>query len=143
MSKYYPSAKSLLLGLILWGILFSSFGLAFYQIIVHAGMQDLIVLLIISFIVLSFVGIIWFGTGYFVSDDFLIVKIGPITHSKIRISTISNISRSRSLLASPANSLNRLAIKSGKRTIVQISPRDEDAFIKSIIEVNSQIRINL
>ncbi len=143
MKKYYPSAKSFSLGFILWGILSSGLGYAMYMVFKHAALKDMIILSIISFVVLVFVGIIWFGTGYFISDDFLIIKIGPVTHSKIRISRISKISRTKSILASPANSLKRLAIRSGKRVIVQISPQDEDAFIISIKEANPKIVIDL
>ena len=73
----------------------------------------------------------------------LFIKIGPVTHSKIRISNISKISRSNSILASPANSLKRLAIRSGRRVLVLISPKDEKTFIESIIEMNPKIAIDL
>lgn len=143
MQSYYPSAKSIPLGIILWGILLSGFGFAFYMIFKHASLRDLIILSSIATVVILFVGIIWFRTGYFLSKDYLIVKIGPVTHSKIRISNITKISRSNSILSSPANSLKRLAIRSGRRVLVLISPKDEKTFIKSIIEMNSKISIDL
>ena len=143
MKKYYPSAKSLSLGFMLWGIMLSALGYAMYMVFKHAALKDMIILSIISFVVLVFVGIIWFGTGYIISDDILVIKIGPVTHSRIRISRISKISRTNSILASPANSLKRLAIKSGNRVIVMISPKDEDVFIKTVNEVNPNIVIDL
>ncbi len=143
MKKYYPSAKSISLGFFLWGILFLSFGFAFYMMFKHASMQELIMLSCILIAVLLFVGIVWFRTGYFISKDYLIVKIGSVTHSKIKISSISKISRSNSILSSPANSFRRLAIKSGQKVLVQISPRDEESFLTLMTEINPKIDIDL
>ena len=143
MKTYYPSAKSIPLGIVLWGILLSVFGFAFYMVFKHASLRDLIILSSIATVVILFIGIIWFWTGYFLSKDYLIIKIGPVTHSKIRISNISKISGSNSILASPANSLKRLAIRSGRRVLVLISPKDEKTFIESIIEMNPKIAIDL
>ena len=143
MNKYFPSAKSKPLGIILWGILLAGLGLSFYAIFKNYSLTALIITSVISLIVFLFVGIVWFGTGYFVSKDYLIIKIGPITHSRIRISSISKISRSNSIISSPANSLKRLAIQSGKRVLALISPKDESDFITTISELNSGIDIEL
>ncbi len=125
------------------GILILSFGFAFYIMFKHASMQELIMLSCILIAVLLFVGIVWFRTGYFISKDYLIVKIGSVTHSKIKISSISKISRSNSILSSPANSFRRLAIKSGQKVLVQISPRDEESFLTLMTEINPKIDIDL
>ncbi len=143
MIKYFPSARSKILGLIIWGFLLIVFGFTFSQVFRNSTFSQLIIVSSIFIIIFLFIGTVWFRTGYFISDDILIIKIGPVTHSRIRISRISKISRTNSILASPANSLKRLAIKSGKRVIVMISPKDEDAFINSIKEVNPKIVIDL
>ena len=143
MIKYFPSARSKILGLIIWGFLLIVFGFAFSQVFRNSTFSQLIIVSSIFIIIFLFMGTVWFGTGYFISDDILIIKIGPVTHSRIRISRISKISRTNSILASPANSLKRLAIKSGKRVIVMISPKDEDAFIISIKEANPKILLDL
>ncbi len=143
MDTYFESAKSLVLGIFLWGILLSSLGLGFYSIPKDASINEFILLGSISFIVILFVGVIWFRTGYLVSRDLIIVKIGPVIISKIKISRISKIERSNSLLASPANSLNRLAIKSGQTVLGQISPKDEESFLQLITEMNPKIHIDL
>ncbi len=143
MNKYYPSAKSIPLGIVLWGILFSSLGLGFYSEYENAATTDLVILSVTSFAIILFVGIIWFRTGYLVSKDQLIVKIGPVKISKINISSISKISRSTSILASPANSFARLAIMSDEKVLVRISPKDEESFLALITEMNPNTEIDL
>jgi hypothetical protein len=143
MKTYYPSERSGSIGIPLWGIILSSFGFALYMVYKHASVRDLIILVSIETVVILFVGMVWFRTGYFLSKDYLIVKIGPVTHSRISISDITKISRSNSILSSPANSLKRLAIRSGQRVLAQISPKDEISFIKTIVEINPGITIDL
>ena len=143
MKTYYPSERSKSIGIPLWIILLSTFGIAIYLVLKHASWRDLIILSGIYSLTILFFGIIWFRTGYFLSNDYLIVKIGPVTHSKIRISRITKISRSNSILSSPANSLRRLAIRSGPGKMVLISPKDEKTFIESITQKNTNIVIDL
>lgn len=142
MKKYYPSAKSTLLGVVLWGGLLLSLGLGIFSAYKNVDTKELITLSSTSLAVILFVGVIWFKTGYFVSKDYLIVKIGPLVVSRIKMSLISNISRSNSILASPANSFNRLAIKSGKKVLVRISPRAEESFLALMIEMNPTIAVD-
>ena len=143
MIKNFPSARSKSLGLIIWGVLFIAFGFSFNQAFENSTLSQLIILSSIFIIIFLFTGTVWFGTGYYITDDILIVKIGPVTHSKIRISKISKISRTNSIISSPANSLKRLTLESDNQILVLISPKDEDAFIKSIKEVNPKILIDL
>lgn len=143
MIKNFPSARSKSLGLIIWGVLLIAFGFSFNQAFENSTLSQLIILSSLFIIIFLFAGTVWFGTGYYVTDDILIVKIGPVTHSKIRISKISKISRTNSIISSPANSLKRLALESDNQVLVLISPKDEDAFIKSIKEVNPKIQIDL
>ncbi len=143
MTKYFPSAKSKGIGGILWGGILGGFGISIYAVIKHFSITNLIIILIIFIIVIPFVGIIWFKTGYFVTKGYLIIKIGPITHSSIQISSISKISRSSSILSSPANSLNRLSIKYGRKGLVLISPENETDFINAIKEGNSKVIVDI
>lgn len=50
-------------------------------------------------------------------------------HSDIDIKTITKMQHSRSIISSPAASLNRLAIHYGKGNVAIISPRRQDEFI--------------
>lgn len=143
MTKYFPSARSKTLGLFIWGVLLIVFGFNFSQVYKNGTPTELLILSSIFVITILFVGTIWFGTGYSISNDSLIVKIGPVTHSRIRISEISKISRTTSMISSPANSLKRLKLRSDHKVCAVISPKDEDGFIKSILKVNPKIIIDL
>ena len=142
MTKYFPSARSKLLGIFLWAILLLSFGFSFYQAIENSAFSQFIIVFSISIITIIFIGTVWFKTGYFISNNTLIVKIGPFTYSEIGISKISEISRTHSIISAPANSFKRLAIKSVNKIVV-ISPKEEEDFIKSIKKLNPQIVVNL
>ena len=143
MKKYYPSAKSPGLGAILWAVLLASLGLGIFSSIKSGDINEMIIVSVISLLVIIFVAIIWFKTGYLVSKEYLDVKVGPVTVSKIKISSISKISRSNSILASPANSLKRLAIQSENEVLVQISPKEEESFLKVMTAINPKIAVEL
>lgn len=143
MTTYFPSARSKTLGLIVWSLLLVPMGLALYEVFQVSISSELILRIGIIVLVLLFFGIIWFGTGYHISDQKLIVKVGPVTHSKIDISKISEISKTKSWICAPANSLKRLAIKSHDSILVIISPRDQKTFIDSIKNLNPEININI
>ncbi|MGB5170215.1 PH domain-containing protein [Eudoraea sp.] len=142
MTKYFPSARSKSLGIFLWAILLLTFGFSFYQAIENSAFSQFIVVFSISIVTIIFIGTVWFKTGYFISNKNLIVKIGPFTYSEIRISKISEISRTHSIISAPANSFKRLAIKSVNKIVV-ISPKEEEDFIKAIKKLNPQIDVNL
>ncbi|MGB5693094.1 MAG: PH domain-containing protein [Flavobacteriaceae bacterium] len=141
--KYYPSARSPILGLIIWGVLLVVFGLSLNAAIQDSKTSNLIMLLLFWIIIFLFMGIVWFGTGYYVRDDQLIIKIGPVTHSKISLSKITKISKSNSWISSPANSLKRLEIKSGNSVLVLISPKDQEKFMTTINKINPKIEFKV
>ncbi|HMB63001.1 MAG TPA: PH domain-containing protein [Eudoraea sp.] len=143
MTTYFPSARSKTLGLFIWGILLIVFGFEFSHVCTNGTLTELMILSSIFMITVLFVGTVWFGTGYSISKESLIVKIGPVTHSRIRISEISKISRTGSIISSPANSLKRLEIRSDHKVLVVISPKEEDDFIKLLLRVNPEILIDL
>ncbi len=143
MMKYYPSAKSTILGLIIWGALLVPYGLALYEMFQASVTSELLVRIGILSLVILFFGTIWYGTGYYISDRHLMVKIGPVTHSHIDILKISEIYKTNSWISSPANSLNRLGIKSGDKLLVLISPKDQESFIESLKKINPSIKLDI
>jgi len=72
-----------------------------------------------------------FSTTYRVEGGGLLIRSGPFSW-KIPLSAIESVRESRSLLSSPALSLDRLEIRysNGKRILV--SPADRDSFLQSI-----------
>ena len=96
--------------------------------------------LFIMIAVVLFVGWIWFGTGYEISDDKLKIRCGPL-RQRIPLQEIREIKRTRSPLSAPACSLDRMEIKYGNSKRVMISPADKEAFIKLLMEKSPQINL--
>lgn len=76
---------------------------------------------------------------YIIDGDFLNIKFGFFTHSKININDIRSIEKSNNLLSSPASSLDRLSIKYKKYDEVLVSPKEKQDFIKDLLSVNAGI----
>ena len=143
MNRYFPSARSKILGLFLWGLILVPFALAIYDLSQLKITSELIIRILILTSVLIFIAVIWFGTGYYVTDRELIVRIGPIVHSRIDLMKITEISKTNSWISAPANSLKRLAIRSDKVLLVMVSPKDQGGFIESLKKGNPEINVNL
>lgn len=124
MTHYFPSRRDWILGSIVWLPLVLPL-----LPMLRDGMWPLVAFMLLM---IAFVGVIWFGTGYVLSEDELIVKIGPFVHTRLRLADIRYISRTGSWMASPANSLRRWRIAYGQWDEVIVSPEREDAFFAFI-----------
>lgn len=71
------------------------------------------------------------GTHYTVDRGMLRIASGPFRW-KVPVETITAVEATRSLLSSPALSLDRLRIRYGERRQVMISPADRNGFLKAI-----------
>ena len=72
------------------------------------------------------------STKYTVNQHILVIQSGPFKW-RIAKNEITKIASSKSLVSSPALSLDRLRIDyGGGRNSVLISPKDKDAFLKAI-----------
>jgi hypothetical protein len=67
------------------------------------------------------------STYYIVEPNRLVVRSGPFKWS-IPLSDIKSVKPSRSLLSSPALSLNRLEIQYGSGQSILVSPKDPEGF---------------
>ncbi len=143
MTKYYPSAKSKILGIVIWGIILAVFGICIFFLVQDFDLAGLLIISLIFIFMFLFIGVIWFRTGYYISSGYLIIKIGPVTYSKIMISNIRRLTRSNSILGAPALSLKRLSVRYGRNGIVLISPKNETDFISLLINENSRISVNI
>lgn len=90
-----------------------------------------------------FIIYLFYHTSYTLKEGFLIPKVGPFKYPPIAISEIYEIRRSRSLLAAPAASLQRLELSYSRFQSQLVSPAKEDAFIAALQEVNPQIKLTL
>jgi hypothetical protein len=71
------------------------------------------------------------GTYYTVDRDMIRIASGPFRW-KVPIGKITSVTATRSLLSSPALSLDRICIRYGKRRRIMISPADKAGFLKAI-----------
>ncbi len=141
MTKYFPSARSTALGIFIWGVLLVVFLLSFNAALENPKTTDILILLAVWLSAGIFMSSVWFGTGYYVSNGQLIAKIGPFVHSKIAIDKITEISKTNSWISAPANSLDRLAIKSNENLLVMVSPKDKWGFVELLKSINPNIKI--
>ncbi|MCB0755216.1 MAG: PH domain-containing protein [Flavobacteriales bacterium] len=83
-----------------------------------------------------------FGMSYEIGENYLIIKVGPIPYSRIKLSEIEKVERSYNPLSSPAASLKRLYVK-GKNKDLLISPSDEEEFIRILKQRNPHISVKI
>lgn len=77
-----------------------------------------------------YVGVVW-PVSYRLAEDELVIRFG-LVRSRVAYRAIRGVVPTRSPLAAPALSLDRLAIDVGTRFDVCISPRDRDAFLDAL-----------
>lgn len=92
-----------------------------------------IVVLIFALILASFMSI-----KYVIDGQTLRVCYCYFIHLDIDIKTITRMEPNHNILSSPAASLNRLAIYYGKYDMVNISPRNQEEFIRQISSIIEQ-----
>lgn len=140
MRFYYRSRRNILLGIGIWGLVFFLMSLSFQESFSIQRILDSPATTLSCLCVLLFLGGIWFGTGYRIKEEFLIIKIGPIIERKINIHSINSIERSYDLIASPANDLKRLRLNY-EDSYVLISPVSEKEFLNHLKSINPEIVI--
>lgn len=119
----FPSKKDLWLGiLILSAMLFPA---------IYFAVQSLWIGVLVMTPVLLFMGWFWYGTYYILEDKSLIIRSGPL-RQEIYLDDIKRIRGIRSILSSPALSLDRLEIIYETGKTVLISPRDKELFLEII-----------
>jgi hypothetical protein len=130
---YFPSKRDWWLGLLIWGLML----LGVVPALLKPGKGAFLLMIA----VILFIGWIWFGTGYEVSQDELKIRCGPF-RQRIPLQEIREVKRTRSPLSAPACSLDRMEITYGMSKRVMISPADKEGFIKLLIERSPQIRVD-
>src|SRR5690554_5284901 len=128
MEKVYRSKISVGIVLFLIIVFGSSYIPVFKDGLSWEGM--LLFLLPVVFIIHLFMTIY-----YTIKDDTLIVKASFLIYEEIKIESIRKIKETRTLVASPATSLDRLAILFGSDMVI-ISPKEKAEFIAHIQRLN-------
>lgn len=90
-----------------------------------------------------FVFLISKSTRYIIEENQLVVKCMFIVNERIDISKITRIEKSKSILSSPALSLDRIAVKFNKYDEVYISPKERLAFVNELLKRNPGILITV
>ena len=71
------------------------------------------------------------STFYTIGDEELLIRSGPFNWT-IKLADIRKIESSRSVLSSPALSLDRLKIEYEPGKVILVSPKDKEAFVKAL-----------
>ena len=96
--------------------------------------------LLFGLLLIGFLLWIWFGTNYHAGDETLTIRNGPLVY-RIPIAEIRKVRKVKSVLATAALSVDRLALEYGQYRDIQISPKDEQGFVKLLADRNPHIEI--
>lgn len=99
----------------------------------------LIICMIPSFAALWLVADCFFNAYYEIDGSILRIKFGALINTKIDIMTIKSILPRKTMLSSPAWSMDRLEIKYGKYGSIVISPSDKIGFLQDCLNLNPSI----
>ncbi|HLQ98363.1 MAG TPA: PH domain-containing protein [Candidatus Dormibacteraeota bacterium] len=130
---YFKSKKDTWLALLIWGVSI----LMGWQMIVDKSVMIFIVgvLTILSLLWL------WFGTSYKIEEELLKIKSGPF-RSTVNIGDIRRLSVTKTLLAGPALSIDRIEILYKKYDIAIVSPKDKTEFVQALLIKNKAIEVD-
>lgn len=122
--QLFPSRRSASLGAILWTPLLAG--------LVMSGLVRSWVAVVALAVTAMVVGTIWFGTVYEIRGRFLEIRIGPVRMPARDLASLRRVRRSRSLVAAPANSLDRLELEFGEGETLLVSPHRESLFLDEL-----------
>lgn len=128
------------------GAIFILFGTLSYFSITnnHSSLKSIILVNLIHVIVFLFLLYIFYSIRYTIQNSILKIECGFIFKKKINIDDISSVSKTSSLLSSPAASItDRIVLKFGTYDSIIISPKKKMEFVDDLLKVNSNIKNNL
>tara|TARA_R110002050_G_scaffold300364_1_gene469420 strand:+ start:28204 stop:28626 length:423 start_codon:yes stop_codon:yes gene_type:complete len=134
--KVYKSKISYGLLLLIFLILVLPLG---FGIVKTESNQSVIVSISAFVLPFGFVLHLFFNTEYAIINNVLKIKSGFVYKKDLDIRTIKSITKSKSLISSPAASLDRIELKYGVFSSVIISPKDTFDFIDDLIKINPNI----
>ncbi|MBY7143551.1 PH domain-containing protein [Virgibacillus sp. NKC19-3] len=130
---YFPSKRDLWMTIVLWGV--PLLGVTIPA--VNGEMLGFFIMLPLSLFLLWF----WFRTGYKIEDEIIMVRYGPIK-MKVPINNIQMIKKRKNPFTAPALSTDKLELVSGRFDVISVSPEDQEEFIKQILEINNEIKLD-
>lgn len=129
----FKSKKDIWLAVSIWGVII----LMIFMMITEQN----IVMYIVGILNNALLLWLWFGTSYKIDDENLIVKNGPFK-STIDIKSIKKLRATKTLLAGPALSIDRIEIQYKRYDSVIVSPKEKNKFIESLLSKNKSIKVD-
>jgi len=140
MTKKHPAKVSY--GLLTF--IFVIFFAPFIFDLLNNGLGHLVSIVLVGLIALyGFILYLFFQTVYIIENGQLKIKMGFFAVRSIDINEIKKISKTNSILSSPAPSFDRIELEHGELARVIISPKDNISFSKDLSELNPKIQNNL
>lgn len=129
----FQSKKDIWFAVLIWGVII----LMIFMMITEQNIVVYIVGILNNALLLW----LWFDTSYKVNDEDLIVKSGPFK-STIDIKSIKKLRATKTLLAGPALSIDRIEIQYKRYDFVIVSPKEKSKFIESLLIKNNSIEVD-
>lgn len=140
MIKKYPSKVSYGLLIFIFVIFFAPF---IFDLINNGLGQQVLSILVFLLILYCFILHMFFQTVYTVENRELKIKMGFFSFRSININEIKKISKTNSILSSPAASFDRIEIEYGEFGSVIISPKRKLSFSRELVQLNPKIENKL
>ncbi|MDP5107061.1 MAG: PH domain-containing protein [Polaribacter sp.] len=140
MIKKYDSKVSYGLLVVVFGVFF---GPLLFNVIKNGLRLNLILTGLVLFIIFGFIAHMFLKTTYTIEKNKLKIKCGFFMYNPIEISQIKEISKSSSIISSPAPSFDRIEIKYGKFEEIIISPKNKVGFATYLTSLNPSIKNNI
>lgn len=132
----FEAKKDLEYIVIFWVVMFALLGTMIYAVLFDESLSSKIIGCSLITCIIFVSVIFWFNTYYVISDGHLIVQYGFIK-KKIPINSIKSISRTKTLLAGPAFTINKILISYHQGNgLIFVGPENEKVFINRLIEVS-------
>jgi hypothetical protein len=137
MTKKYSSKVSYGLLIVVFTVFFSPLILNLIKSGINLNSTLISLFLIIIFGLITHM---LFNTEYTIEENKLKIKCGFFAYKPIEI---NEITKSSSIISSPAASFDRIEIKYGKFEEMIISPKDKFEFAKYLTNLNPNIKNNI
>lgn len=130
---YFKSKKDTFFALLIWGVII----LMGWLMIVDKS----VMIYIVDVLTISLLLWLWFGTSYKIEEELLKIKSGPF-RSTVNIGDIKRVNATKTLLAGPALSVDRIEILHRNYDTAIVSPKARTEFVRTLLTKNECIEID-
>ncbi|WP_406683121.1 PH domain-containing protein [Seonamhaeicola sp. MEBiC1930] len=116
-----------------------------FSVIGNESKSEIFIVTGVQIFTLFFIWYIFHSINYTIeSNKILKLTCGFVYRKQIPIVSIKSITKTKSLLSSPAASLTkRIELKFGKFDSIIISPKNREGFVKAIQKINPEVEVKL